>query len=83
KKILLWLVFIVVVAGAAWLICPADKRPFCSKAEAEVAVDSTAAAEPAEGVADLPSEGVAAEPSESAEQVSSEGAEQVSAEAAR
>ena len=83
KKILLWLVFIVVVAGAAWLICPADKRPFCSKAETEVAVDSTAAAEPAEGVADLTSEGVTAESSESAGQVSSEGAEQVSAEAAR
>ncbi|MGN0202536.1 MAG: hypothetical protein ACI399_06520 [Candidatus Cryptobacteroides sp.] len=33
KKIHLWLILILVLAGAAWLICPAEKRPFCRKAE--------------------------------------------------
>lgn len=47
KKVLLWVVFIVVVAAAAWLLCPADKRPFCHKTAPAEVVDSVEAAAPA------------------------------------
>lgn len=40
KKFLCWLVAIALILGAAWFICPKDKRPFC-KPEPVEAADTT------------------------------------------